>query len=78
MKEYTTKNIRNIAILGHQSSGKTTLAESILYVSGAIDNQGDVEAKNTVSDFLKKNRINKVAYLCHCFRQNFTIINLIF
>ena len=54
MKEYTTKNIRNIAILGHQSSGKTTLAESILYVSGAIDNQGDVEAKNTVSDFLKE------------------------
>ena len=37
MKEYQTSNIRNVAILGHQGSGKTTMAEAILYVSGAVE-----------------------------------------
>ena len=52
MKEYVTSNIRNVAILGHQGSGKTTMAEAILYVSGAIEKQGEVDKKSTVSDFL--------------------------
>ena len=52
MKEYNTKDIRNIAILGHQGSGKTSVGESLLYVSKAIDKKGEVEKKNTVSDFL--------------------------
>ena len=36
MKEYLTKNIRNVAILGHLGCGKTSLTESMLFMSGAI------------------------------------------
>lgn len=51
MKVYKTEQIRNIVLLGNSSSGKTSLAESILFVSGAINRKGDVSTKNTVSDF---------------------------
>ena len=51
MKDYVVKDIRNIAVLGHGSEGKTTLVESMLYVTGAIDRQGRVEDGNTVSDY---------------------------
>ena len=52
MKEYTTKEIRNIAILGHLGSGKTSLSETFLFLGKAIDKKGEVERKNTVSDYL--------------------------
>lgn len=51
MKEYLAENIRNIAVLGHGSEGKTTLVESMLFISGAIDRQGRVEDGTTVTDF---------------------------
>lgn len=51
MKVYDTNAIRNVAILGHMSSGKTTLGESVLFVSKAIDKKGEVEKKNTVGDY---------------------------
>ena len=41
-----TKNIRNIALMGHGNSGKTSLAESMLYVTGAIDRLGKVADGN--------------------------------
>ena len=47
---YTTENIRNIAILGHGGSGKTTLAENILYMTKKIDRAGKVGDGNTVGD----------------------------
>ena len=47
---YETKNIRNICLLGHGNSGKTSLAESMLYVTGAIDRLGKVSDGNTVCD----------------------------
>ena len=46
-----TKNIRNIALLGHGNSGKTSLAESMLFVTGAVDRQGKVTDGNTVCDY---------------------------
>jgi len=48
---YETKNIRNIALLGHGNSGKTSLAESMLFVTGAIDRMGKVSDGNTVCDY---------------------------
>ena len=51
MADYKTKDIRNIALLGHGSEGKTTLTESMLFAAGMIDRQGKVEAGNTVTDF---------------------------
>ena len=47
---YTTENIRNIAILGHGSSGKTSLAESMLFLTGSTDRLGKVSDGNTVGD----------------------------
>ena len=46
-----TKNIRNIALLGHGNSGKTSLAESMLFVTGARDRQGKVTDGNTACDY---------------------------
>ena len=48
---YETKNIRNIALLGHGNSGKTSLAESMLYITGAVDRMGKVTDGNTVCDY---------------------------
>ncbi|MDD6831193.1 MAG: elongation factor G [Firmicutes bacterium] len=48
---YETKNIRNICFIGHGNSGKTSLAESMLFTTGAIDRQGKVTDGNTVCDY---------------------------
>ncbi len=51
MTTMITKNIRNICFLGHSGSGKTALAESLLYMTGAIDRIGKGADGNTVCDF---------------------------
>ena len=51
MKVYQTNEIKNISLLGSKGSGKTTLAEAMLYECGVIKRRGTVEAKNTVSDY---------------------------
>ena len=51
MKIYNTKEIKNIALLGSKGSGKTTLAESMLYECGVIKRRGAVETGTTVSDY---------------------------
>ena len=51
MRVYQTNEIKNIALLGSAGSGKTTLAESMLYEAGIIKRRGSVENKNTVSDY---------------------------
>ena len=52
MKVYQTNEIKNNALIGAKGSGKTTLAESLLYEAGVIKRRGSVEQKNTVSDFM--------------------------
>lgn len=52
MRVYQTNEIKNIALIGAKGSGKTTLAESMLFESGVIKRRGTVEQKNTVSDFM--------------------------
>ncbi len=59
MKEYTTKEIRNVVLLGAAKSGKTTLAEAMLYEGKVIDRRGSVEDKNTVSDNNELEKINQ-------------------
>ena len=51
MKVYQTNEIKNIALLGNDGSGKTTLTEALLFESGIIKRRGRITAKNTVSDY---------------------------
>ena len=48
---YTVNSIRNVCLLGHSGSGKSALAESLLYMTGAIDRMGKNADGNTVSDY---------------------------
>ena len=50
MKVYKTNEIRNIALIGNAGSGKTTLAEAMLFECGLIKRRGSIDGKNTVSD----------------------------
>ncbi len=52
MKTYQTKEIKNIALMGSDGAGKTTLTEALLYESGIISRRGRITQKNTVSDYL--------------------------
>ncbi|MCD5414557.1 MAG: elongation factor G [Clostridiales bacterium] len=54
MKVYESEKIRNIALLGHGGSGKTSIAEAALYTVGEITRMGRTEDGNTVADFDKE------------------------
>lgn len=51
MKVYQSNEIKNIALIGSKGSGKTTLAEAMLYECGVIKRRGSIDAQNTVSDY---------------------------
>ena len=53
MANYTSEQIRNISLIGHGTTGKTIFAESMLYISGAVNRFGKIEEGNTVSDYHK-------------------------
>lgn len=61
MKDYKTKNLRNVGIIGHSGSGKTTLTEAILYHTKVIDRFGKVEDGTTVSDYESEERKRKIS-----------------
>ena len=56
MPAYTTADIRNVALVGHQSAGKTTLGDAILHVTGVTNRQGDVNAKNSYLDYMDEEK----------------------
>ena len=59
MKEYSTKDIRNVVLIGSAKSGKTTLSEAMLYEGKVIARRGTVEDKNTVSDNEEIEKLNQ-------------------
>jgi elongation factor G len=66
MKNYDEKHVKNIALIGAAKSGKTTLAEAMLFEAGLINRRGTVEEGNTVSDYheIEKERKNSVYATC--------------
>ncbi len=56
MPAYTISDIRNVALVGHQSSGKTSLGDSILHVTGATNRLGDVNAKSSYLDYIEEEK----------------------
>ena len=61
MKVYTTDKIRNVALLGHSGSGKTSLAESMAFLAGITKRAGTVDAGNTISDYDKQEIKRKIS-----------------
>ena len=59
MKEYSTKDVRNVVLLGATKSGKTTLAEAMLYEGKVITRMGSIEDKNTLSDSNELEKLNQ-------------------
>ncbi len=59
MKVYRTDEIRNVVLLGHGGSGKTSLVEAMAYVSGATNRLGTIDGGNTISDFDKEEQKRK-------------------
>ena len=65
MKVYTTDRIRNVVVLGHGGSGKTSLVEALAYMGGITSRLGSVAEGNTISDLIKKrSNVNFNQYIC--------------
>ena len=62
MTSFDTSHVKNIVLLGHAGTGKTTLAECMLFEAGLLNRRGTVEEKNTTADFyeLEQQRGNSI------------------
>ena len=65
MKVYDDKHIKNIVLLGSSKSGKTTLAETMLFEAGLLHRRGAVEDNNTVSDYHEYRTRKRQFGICH-------------
>lgn len=73
MKTYPTEQIRNVFLIGNSGSGKTTLAEAMAFNGGLIERRGEVNSKNTISDFKEIEHANEnsiFSSLLYCEYQN--------
>jgi elongation factor G len=61
LKEYKTGDIRNVAIIGHGGTGKSTLLDAMLFVGGQIDRMGSLESGTLVSDFDEDEKERKIS-----------------
>ncbi|MCH8272242.1 MAG: elongation factor G [Candidatus Marinimicrobia bacterium] len=61
MKEYKSKDIRNLSLIGHSGAGKTTLTEAMLFTAGAINRQGNVDEGTTTSDYRNDEKERKIS-----------------
>ena len=79
MAEYTTSDIRNVALVGHAGAGKTMLAEALLHCAGAIPSMGSIQKGTTVTDFddLEKQHQHSLDASVVAFEYNGWQVNLI-
>ena len=79
MKVYTTDSIRNVVLLGHGGSGKTSLAEAMGYLAGLTSRLGNVTDGNTISDYGKEEIKRKISLNTSCIplEWNDTKINIL-
>ncbi|KGK88974.1 MULTISPECIES: elongation factor G [unclassified Clostridium] len=61
MKEYKTRNLRNLGIIGHSGSGKTTLADAILYRTKSVDRFGKVDEESSIFDYDTEERKRRIS-----------------
>ncbi len=79
MKEYLTKDIRNVAIVGHTGSGKTTLIERLLFQTGVTKRMGNVQNGTSLMDFEDEEiaRKSSISTSVACFERNNVKVNLL-
>lgn len=76
---YNPEQIRNVVVLGHQGSGKTSLCEAMYQIANELPNKGSIEKKNTISDYLneEQKRLSSVSTSILNFEYNNVKINLL-